>query len=133
MLRGNVMADVYGAPLEWLMERAITLVKINADELRPLAPDLAHLPPGAAAKNWIVTNGPGAVQIRDLDGSIAQATPPPVQEVSATGSGDVLFAGVLHGLYARGMSLRESVSFALPYAAANAAHPGVAEFPEPLA
>lgn len=51
----------------------------------------------------------------------------------ATGSGDVFFACVLEAIYRRRMSLPEAVSFALPYAAANAAHPGVAEFPEPVA
>jgi hypothetical protein len=43
----------------------------------------------------------------------------------------VLFACLLHAFYARGMQLAEAVSFAIPYAAANAAHAGVAEFPEP--
>jgi fructose-1-phosphate kinase PfkB-like protein len=57
--------------------------------------------------------------------------PPRVQEVSPTGSGDVLLAGVLDALLRRGRTLAESLAYALPYAAANAAHPGVAEFPLP--
>lgn len=130
--RGKLFADVYGPPLAWLLERRVDLIKINADELLPFAPDLANLPPKALAKRWVVTNGPSAVQIRDLDGSLSSLTPPTVEEVSATGSGDVLFACVLHGLCGRGMRLAQAVSFALPYAAANAAHPGVAEFPEPI-
>ncbi|NBW86943.1 MAG: hypothetical protein EBR23_08990, partial [Planctomycetia bacterium] len=48
-------------------------------------------------------------------------------------SGDVLFACVLAALYQRGDSLDAAVRRALPYAAANAAHPGIAEFPEPAA
>lgn len=131
--RGQVVADVYGPPLAWLMEHPIALVKINADELRPFAPDLPHLTASAKPQRWILTNGPAQVQLRDRDGSVTTATPPPVREVSATGSGDVFFACALHALYGRRMSLGEAVSFALPYAAANAAHPGVAEFPEPLA
>ena len=129
--RGKLFVDVYGPPLAWLLERKVDLIKINADELLPFAPDLARLPAKAQAKRWVVTNGAAAVQIRDLDRVLASATPPRVQEVSATGSGDVLFACLLHGFCARGMKLADAVSFALPYAAANAAHPGVAEFPEP--
>jgi 1-phosphofructokinase/tagatose 6-phosphate kinase len=43
----------------------------------------------------------------------------------------VLFAGVLDALLRRGQSLAASLAYALPYAAANAAHPGIAEFPLP--
>lgn len=129
--RGKLFVDVYGPPLAWLLERRVDLIKINADELLPFAPDLSNLPSKARAKRWVVTNGPGTVQVRDVDGSLTSLVPPVVEEVSATGSGDVLLACVLHGLCTRGMRLAEAVSFALPYAAANAAHPGVAEFPEP--
>ncbi|MEO6567945.1 MAG: PfkB family carbohydrate kinase [Opitutaceae bacterium] len=128
--RGKVMVDVYGPTLAWFLKRRVDLIKINADELLPFAPDLANLPANAAAKRWVVTNGAGLVQIRDLDGSVSTATPPSMKEVSATGSGDVLFACVVDGLCARGMRLRDAVSFALPYAAANAAHAGIAEFPQ---
>jgi 1-phosphofructokinase len=130
--RGRLFVDVYGPPLAWLLERRVDLIKINADELLPFAPDLANLPAKAVAKRWVVTNGPAAVQIRDLDGSLKTLTPPTVKEVSATGSGDVLFACVLHALCTGGVRLSDAVSFALPYAAANAAHPGIAEFPEPV-
>ena len=51
--------------------------------------------------------------------------------VSPTGSGDVLLACVLTALHARGATLDQAVAFALPFAAANASHPGVAEFPDP--
>jgi hypothetical protein len=43
-----------------------------------------------------------------------------------------MLAGVLHARFHRGLSWRESVVAALPAAAANAAHAGVAEFPEPI-
>lgn len=129
--RGKLFVDVYGPPLVWLLERRVDLVKINADELLPFAPDLQNLPSTAKAKRWIVTNGPAAVQMRELNGAIATAIPPSVQEVSATGSGDVFFACVLHALAAKERRLSEAVAFALPYAAANAAHAGVAEFPDP--
>ena len=58
---------------------------------------------------------------------------PRVRQVSATGSGDVMLACILHARFHRGLSWRDAVIAALPYAAANAAHPGVAEFPEPVA
>ncbi len=133
LARGTLAADTYGPPLAWAASQPLALIKINADELRAFAPDLAHLPPSTAtAHRWVVTDGPRAVMLRDADGTLATLTPPPVREVSATGSGDVLFACVLHGLFARQLSLRDAVADALPYAAANAAHPAIAEFPEPL-
>lgn len=132
LARGTLAADTYGPPLAWAAAQPLALVKINADELRTFTPDLAHLPSGATSRRWVVTDGPRTVTLRDTDGTLAALTPPPVHEVSATGSGDVLFACVLHGLFARQLSLRDAVAHALPYAAANAAHPGVAEFPEPL-
>ncbi|HKB90273.1 MAG TPA: hypothetical protein VKC60_07120, partial [Opitutaceae bacterium] len=57
--------------------------------------------------------------------------PPVVKELSATGSGDVLFACVLHALFQSKMSLTEAVAYALPFAAANAASAGVADFAMP--
>ncbi len=132
LARGTLAADTYGPPLSWAAAQPLALIKINADEFRAFAPDLAHLPSRAMAHRWVVTDGPRTVTLRDTDGTLATLTPPPVREVSATGSGDVLFACLLHGLFCRQLSLRDAVARALPYAAANAAHPGVAEFPEPL-
>jgi sugar/nucleoside kinase (ribokinase family) len=105
------------------------LIKINADELRAFAPDLTHLPTHAAARRWIVTDGPRSIQIRADTGTLSAATPPTINEVSATGSGDVFFACVLHAWLHLGRDLSAAVQFALPFAAANAAHPGVADFP----
>ena len=132
--RGTLAGDSYGPPLAWLAARPVALIKINATELRSLtsAADLAHLPIGADARaqSWVVTDGPAPVQFRDRDGVLGTLLPPPVQEVSPTGSGDVLFACLLDALFRRGAALREAVTFALPYAAANAAHAGIAEFSE---
>ncbi len=50
-------------------------------------------------------------------------------EVSPTGSGDVLLASLLDSLFRRERPLDDAVAAALPLAAANAAHPGIAEFP----
>jgi 1-phosphofructokinase/tagatose 6-phosphate kinase len=52
-----------------------------------------------------------------------------VDEVSPTGSGDVLHAAVLHAVYHHRQTLADAVRQALPYAAANAAHATVADFP----
>lgn len=132
LARGTLAADTYGPPLIWAAAQPLAVIKINADELRAFAPDLAHLPATVSTRRWIVTDGPRTVSLRDADGSLATLTPPVIREVSPTGSGDVLFACVLRSLFAKNLSLRDAVSAALPYAAANAAHPGVAEFPLPL-
>jgi len=129
--RGTLVADTYGPPLAWLIARPVALVKINADELRALAPDLAHLPAHATVQRWIVTDGPRPIQLRDQSGPLPEITPPQIEEISATGSGDVFLACVLHAWCNRGYDLSAAVKFALPYAVANAAHPGIAEFPEP--
>lgn len=132
--RGILVADTYGPPLTWLVRQPVALVKINADELRSLTPNgLDRIPSDFSVQRWIVTDGPRPVQVREPDGSVSTLRPPTVREVSPTGSGDVLFACVLHGFFHQKLALREAVSFALPYAAANAAHPGIAEFPEPAA
>ncbi len=78
-----------------------------------------------------MTSGGGAVSMIDKQGKMEALTPPPGREVSATGSGDVLLACMLHARLHLGLSLRAAVAFALPYAAANAADPGIATFPEP--
>ncbi len=126
--RGLLVADTYGPPLAWLAGLPLALIKINAHELRTLIPDASSQPPPPTSR-WVITDGPGT--LRAWEGAQqSEFSPPRIAEVSPTGSGDVFFACVLHALYVRGANLREAVAFALPYAAANAAHPGIAEFPE---
>ena len=127
--RGHLAVDTYGPALNWLAAQSLDLVKINAHEFRSLPLANRDRPP-LPTRRWIITDGPGPVQVWD-NGVRTDLTPPPVAEVSPTGSGDVLFACVLHALVCRKATLNEAVAFALPYAAANAAHPGIAEFPEP--
>jgi fructose-1-phosphate kinase PfkB-like protein len=135
---GSLVVDSYGPPLHWAIERPTALIKINRHEFDTLfdaseqsAPVLQRL---AVAKKrwpvqrWIITDGPQSVCHVSVDTEPAAQVPPAVVEVSATGSGDVLFACVLHALFNRKLGLAEAVAFALPYAAANAAHPGVADF-----
>jgi 1-phosphofructokinase len=131
--RRVLVADTYGPPLAWCAARSLPLIKVNAHELAGIASDLAHLPASARAERWVVTDGAKPVQFRDRDGATGHAAPPSVREVSPTGSGDVLFACLIEALFWRNESLATAVQFALPYAAANAAHPGIAAFPESAA
>ena len=134
--RGHLVADTYGRPLQWLAARPLALVKINATEFRTLGIDGDAFPAALEAarrtlpvRAWIVTDGPGPIWFADTDHAPAKLEPPRIREVSATGSGDVLFACVLHQRFVLQASLRASLLAALPAAAANAAHPGIAEFP----
>jgi len=128
--RGAFVVDTYGPPLADLANRPLDLLKINRDELQTLStPDIGALP--RSLRHVIVTDGPRAIQVRDANGTTATFLPPPVEEVSATGSGDVFLACVIASLYQRGTSLAEAVAFAIPHASANAAHPGIAEYPMP--
>ncbi|MBL9186414.1 MAG: hypothetical protein JNK23_02955 [Opitutaceae bacterium] len=128
--RGALVADTYGPPLNDLVAEPLALLKINADEARTL-PGGATAALPSALHRWIVTDGPRTVRLRDGAGAEETLFPPPVREISPTGSGDVLLAVVLEALFVRGRPLREAVLEALPLAAANAAHPGIAEFPWP--
>jgi fructose-1-phosphate kinase PfkB-like protein len=134
--RGKLVADTYGPPLDWLARHPLALVKVNAGELSTLlgGPDPASAaltsPPAAfcGVQRWVITDGPNAVWLRDGTTAPESIVPPRVEEVSPTGSGDVLLAAVLTGLFIEEAPLRDAVQRALPLAAANAAHPGIAEF-----
>ncbi len=141
--RSTLIADTYGPPLAWLAKRPVSLVKLNATEFRGLIrpnrkdgssltdPELEAAAKETPVRNWIVTDGPGLVWVREENSSPIYLEPPKVSEVSATGSGDVMLACVIEGWMRRHMPLREAAVFALPYAASNAAHSGVAEFEMP--
>ncbi len=136
--RGLLVADTYGPPLAWLVTQPLALVKINADEFRSLQPGTETVPALLAAargrwpvRRWVITSGPGEVWCAEEAGAPQRLLPPTVKEVSATGSGDVLLAALLAGWCGRGLSFPDAVAGALPFAAANAAHPGIAEFPLP--
>ncbi len=144
MARGTLAVDTYGPPLAWFVARPVALLKINAAELRSLSPSapaglaapalidaLAAAPGRWAARAWIVTDGPQPVWFREATSAPRNIQPPVVREVSPTGSGDVLFAGVLQAHFVRRQDLAAALAYALPFAAANAAHPGVADFPLP--
>lgn len=136
MTRGILTADTYGAPLLWLAERSLALIKINAAEFRAYAGTAPALDAAllvaretSPVASWVITEGPGRVWFASTATAPASLEPPLVREVSATGSGDVMFASLLDSVFRRRTTLREAVAAALPLAAANAAHPAIAEFP----
>ena len=126
-----LVVDTYGAPLRELVNGRVALLKINATELCSLGLSrLEDLP--ATVEHVIISDGPREIRVRDRDATIITFTPPPIREVSPTGSGDVLLACVLESWRVRRLPLQAAVAFAIPYAAANAAHAGIAEFPLPV-
>lgn len=139
LMHGPGVADTYGPPLAWLIERPLAWVKVNRTEFDALCTEeerrqsmterlsavLARWP----VRAWIVTDGPRPVWFAEHGGTPASVTPPVVTEISSTGSGDVLHACLLHAVFHHRQSLPAALRLALPYAAANAAHPTVADFP----
>jgi 1-phosphofructokinase len=128
--RGSLIADTYGAPLAWFAEQPLELLKVNAAELRTIAAGVSPAP-SIAALRYVITDGAKAVRVREGVASEFMLTPPVIEEVSPTGSGDVLLACLIDGLFRKRKTLRDAVTVALPYAAANAAHERIAEFPDP--
>ena len=137
--RGSLVADTYGEPLEWALRQPLTLVKINRDEFDALTPLQDHnqsmssrlvssLAQAQHVQAWIVTDGGAPVWYADRTSQPRQFASPPVTLVSPTGSGDVLLACLLHGHFQRNLALPDALAYALPFAAANAASPGIAEF-----
>src|SRR5580693_4212524 len=133
-------ADTYGPPLAWLATRPLDLVKINRDEFDALFPSAPRRAPMALrlrracerwpVRSWIVTDGPRPVWFVERNSAApASLAPPRVREVSATGSGDVLLACVLHAQLQHGATLAEAVAFALPYATASTASRSTAGYP----
>ncbi len=139
--RGSLAVDTYGPPLADLAGAAAALVKINRKEFSGLAgvPQaeltearmasvLTEVARTKQAQRWVVTDGPNPVWVCEQGKPAVSVAPPPIREVSPTGSGDVLHAGILYALFERGESLEAAVRFALPLAAANAASAAVADF-----
>ena len=148
LARATVCVDTYGPLLAWLVQRPAALIKINRDEFDLLFPPAERATPVITrlatartrwpVQRWIITDGPGEVCFIENNPSSTASTPspapsslrpPPITEISPTGSGDVLFACVLHALLIKKFILADAVAFALPFASANAASPGIADFP----
>ncbi|MBM3852199.1 MAG: hypothetical protein FJ399_03495 [Verrucomicrobia bacterium] len=136
--RSPLVVDTYGPPLDWFAREQCTLVRLNRTELLTLFPgspaaDTAALLLRARerflAQRWVVSDGAAPVWFLDDTGAPHSIPTPAIREVSPTGSGDVMLAAILHAYFHQAMSWREAVAWAVPLAAANAAHPGIAEFP----
>lgn len=137
-LHGRLVVDTYGPPLAELSGQPAELIKINANEFaalagnRPVHSERAHtletFARHSAARAWIVSDGPGSVYLAQAGRPAVVTHPPIVSEISATGCGDVLLAALIHARYTHGWDWPEALAYALPFASANAAHPGVAEF-----
>jgi fructose-1-phosphate kinase PfkB-like protein len=136
--RGTLVADTYGPPLDWALSQPLAFIKNNREEFDALAPATDAAEPFAtrltaalkrsAVQAWIVTDGENPVWLAERDAPPRSLTPPVVKTVSPTGSGDVLLACLMHGRYHRSLSLHAALAYGLPYASANAAHPGIADF-----
>lgn len=135
--RSALVADTYGPPLEWALRQPLALVKINRDEFdaltpaqptEPFATCLSAMLGRSPVQAWIVTDSEKPVWLAEKGAPPRSLTPPAINAVSPTGSGDVLLASLLHARFHQGLSLLDALAYALPYAAANAAHPGIADF-----
>jgi fructose-1-phosphate kinase PfkB-like protein len=141
--RGVLVADTYGPPLAWFADSGASFIRLNRAEIQTLLPDLDRNTSGSeylrlarqrfSALRWALSDGSAPVWFVAEHEEPLQIPNPKIDEISATGSGDVMLACILFGRFHRGMRWREAVAWALPYASANAAHPGVAEFPDPVA
>ena len=139
--RGLLYADVYGPPLQDIVSLPVELIKINRQEFDAFYSEAERTQSVESrlraarekwdVKSWVISNGPDSVWMTSGEGAPIEFTPPKIQEVSPTGSGDVLFAVILHGLLTQHMPLTQAIEAALPYSSANAAHPGVADFEIP--
>ncbi|MEZ5278456.1 MAG: PfkB family carbohydrate kinase [Opitutaceae bacterium] len=134
-------ADTYGPPLRWLAELGLPLIKLNRVEFSTLMGS-GQLDPKAvpdalrtAGRDfqvgcWVVSDGSGPLWFMERGGEPESLQPEMIEEISPTGSGDLLFAGILDGLLNRGFGLRQSVALGCRLATASAARPGIADFPD---
>jgi 1-phosphofructokinase len=139
--RGSLVVDTYGPPLAWFARQAAALIRVNRSELEALfSAEERKLSGGELlclardrwpALRWAVTDGGGPVWFIADHGDPESIASPHVREISPTGSGDVMLACTLFARFHRGLAWRDAVAWSLPYAAANAAHAGIAEFPDP--
>ncbi len=134
-------ADTYGPALRWMAELGASMIKLNRVEFstllgqRELGP--ADLPEALhtviesyAVNQWVVSDGGREIWYIERGSDPRSIKPPEINEVSPTGSGDVLFAGILDGILNRGFDLTRSIKFGASLASASAARPGIADFPD---
>jgi 1-phosphofructokinase len=123
-----VLLDTYGQQLEGVLEPGPALLKINQFEAGELTGSTITTPDQAIAaalalqkrgvREVVVTLGKeGAIGLT-LEGQPFGWRAPAVAAISATGSGDCMFAGIAASL-ARGQHLREAVRLGVACGAAN--------------
>lgn len=135
--RGTLVADTYGPPLAWAVTQPLALIKINRQEFDALAPGkknepidmrLSSMASTSPVHSWIVSDGENPVWLAERGTNPQSFQPPVITPVSPTGSGDVLLACLLHARHHLHQPMASALVTALPYAAANAAHPDIANF-----
>lgn len=136
----RICADTYGPPLADLVRLPIDLVKINRVELERLFPDIKDQPTPAMltsarsaspVRNWIITDGPRPVIAAIESDGLFAIEPAAIEEISPTGSGDTFLAALLKQLI-MGTRYEEALRYAGACATANAASPGIGDFPLPV-
>jgi 1-phosphofructokinase len=139
--RGSLIVDTYGPALLWFAREAVTFLRINRAELETLfAPAEAKLSSGELLRQvrdrsgtlrWAVSDGAAPVWFMDQHQEPETIVPPVVRQVSPTGSGDVMLACIIQARFCQQLTWREALVWSLPFASANAAHPGIADFELP--
>lgn len=138
----RLCVDTYGPPLRDLAQFPLDAVNINRSELDRLidgsetasTPEaIARARSGSPVHTWIITDGPRPVIAGLADGTTYAITPASIQEQSPTGSGDTFLAALLHRWSREaGEPAEATLAFATACATANAASPGIGDFPMPV-
>jgi 1-phosphofructokinase family hexose kinase len=129
-----VVLDSYGVALERAVGGGPSLVKPNREEYektygRTLNTELDMVDAARdlvrrGAEFGVITDGPRAFTAATREAAWI-VTPPAVEQVNATGSGDSMIAALLHGML-QGWSFDDSLAFGAAAGAANARVWGVA-------
>jgi tagatose 6-phosphate kinase len=120
----RVALDASGTALVAGWRGAPDLLRINCDEaagaiggaFAGFALAGEHMP--GIARLTVVSDGPGAIWVREAGGATFRVTPPEVRACNPIGCGDTMLAGLLATLDQR--SIEESLRFATSLAAADA-------------
>lgn len=120
--------DSYGRAFELGLKAQPTLVKPNKREYevtfrQPLTSESDHLKAvqfllNQGARYCILTDGRNPY-VAGIQGHFWKVTPPTVETVNATGSGDALVAGILYGFH-QGWKFERCLAFGAAAGAANA-------------
>lgn len=135
----DLVVDTYGPSLPWFLQQRPGVLKINRDELETLFPEsrrseptsalLAEAAQQAPSTTWVITDGGSDIWYCPPAREPRSHTPPQIECVSPTGSGDVFLATLLHHLYLNSSdNIDDAVERAADYASRSAAQPGIAEF-----